>query len=209
MKAENKLDWSVLQGSVITFVVSIAISAALIGSTWYYKDKMHREYQMQKSRFQSISNQYLAVDQEEKLIRDYYPKFVELYNKGIIGQERRLTWIETLNNAEDRIKLPSITYDIASQNKYVPDYSLNIGNFQIYSSPMKLNMNLLHEGDLKKLLDALSTNAPGIYNVSNCKLRPSGQIILDDASKGNITAECELKWFNIKKSDGSEIKLSS
>ena len=209
MKAENKLDWSVLQGSVITFVVSIAISAALIGSTWYYKDKMHREYQMQKSRFQSISNQYLAVDQEEKLIRDYYPKFVELYNKGIIGQERRLTWIETLNNAEDRIKLPSITYDIASQNKYVPDYSLNIGNFQIYSSPMKLNMNLLHEGDLKKLLDALSTNAPGIYNVSNCKLRPSGQIILDDASKGNITAECELKWFNIKKSDGSEIKISS
>ena len=209
MKAENKLDWSVLQGSVITFVVSIAISAALIGSTWYYKDKMHREYQMQKSRFQSISNQYLAVDQEEKLIRDYYPKFVELYNRGIIGQERRLTWIETLNNAEDQIKLPSITYDIASQNKYVPDYSLNIGNFQIYSSPMKLNMNLLHEGDLKKLLDALSTNAPGIYNVSNCKLRPSGQIILDDASKGNITAECELKWFNIKKSDGSEIKLSS
>jgi hypothetical protein len=209
MKAENKLDWSVLQGSVITFVVSIAISAALIGSTWYYKDKMHREYQMQKSRFQSISNQYLAVDQEEKLIRDYYPKFVELYNKGIIGQERRLTWIETLNNAEDRIKLPSITYDIASQNKYVPDYSLNIGNFQIYSSPMKLNMNLLHEGDLKKLLDALSTNAPGIYNVSNCKLRPSGQIILDDAKKGNVTAECELKWFNIKKSDGSEIKLSS
>jgi hypothetical protein len=209
MKAENKLDWSVLQGSAITFVVSIAISAALIGSTWYYKDKMHREYQMQKSRFQSISNQYLAVDQEEKLIRDYYPKFVELYNRGIIGQERRLTWIETLNNAEDQIKLPSITYDIASQNKYVPDYSLNIGNFQIYSSPMKLNMNLLHEGDLKKLLDALSTNAPGIYNVSNCKLRPSGQIILDDAKKGNVTAECELKWFNIKKSDGSEIKLSS
>jgi len=209
MKAENKLDWSVLQGSVITFVVCIAISATLVGTRWYYKEKMHREYQMQKSRFQSISNQYLAVDQEEKLIRDFYPKFVELYNKGIIGQERRLTWIETLNNAEDRIKLPSITYDIASQTKYTPDYSLNTGNFQIYTSPMKLNMNLLHEGDLKKMLDTLSTNAPGIYNVSNCKLRPSGQIILDNASKGNITAECELKWFNIKKSDGSEIKLSS
>lgn len=209
MKAENKLDWSVLQGSVITFIISIVISATLIGSTWYYRDKMQREYQLQKSRFQSISNQYLAVDQEEKLIRDYYPKFVELYNKGILGQERRLNWIETLHNAEEQIKLPSITYDIASQTKFIPDYSLNMGNFQIYSSPMKLNMNLLHEGDLQELLNTLDSQAPGIYNVSSCKLSRSGMIKIDDPRKGNITAECELKWFNIKKSDGSEIKLSS
>jgi hypothetical protein len=209
MKAESKLDWSVLQGAVITFMTSIAISAALIGTTWYYKDKMQREYQLQKARFQSISNQYLAVDQEEKLIRDYYPKFVELYNKGILGQERRLNWIETLHNAEEQIKLPGLTYEIQSQTKYIPDFSLNAGNFQIYNSPMKLNMNLLHEGDLKKLLDALNSQAPGIYNVSNCKLRRSGQINLDDAGKGNISAECELRWFNIKKSDGTEIKLSS
>lgn len=207
MKAE-KIDWSVLQGAIITFVVSLVITGALISITWYYNEKMLAEHNRQKLQFQNISNQYLAVDQEEKLIRQYYPEFIRLYNKGIIGQERRLNWLETLRNAGESIKLPSLRYGIESQSRFAPDYSLNTGSFQIYSSTMKLNMDLLHEGDLKNVLDTLSADAAGIYNVSRCTLRRTGETNIDNASKANISAECELRWLNIKKPNGSDIDLS-
>lgn len=208
MKAE-KIDWPVLQGAIIVFMISILISGTWVGATWYYSERMLLEHNRQKNLFQNISNQYLAVDQEEKLIRQYYPEFIKLHDKGIIGQERRLSWLETLRSAGENMKLPALRYGIESQSRFVPDYSVNTGSFQIYSSSMKLNVDLLHEGDLKKLLDTLSTEAPGIYNVSKCMLRRSGEINIENANKGNISAECELRWLNIKKPNGSDIDLSS
>jgi hypothetical protein len=207
MKAE-KIDWSVLQGAIMVFVISILICVTLIGTTWYYNERMLLEHNRQKGQFQNISNQYLAIDQEEKLIRQYYPDFIKLHNKGIIGPERRLSWIETLRNVGENIKLPVLRYGIDSQSRFVPDYPVNTGPFLIYSSPMKLNIDLLHEGDLKKLLDTLNTEAPGIYNVSKCIFRRSGEISTDKANKGNISAECELRWLNIKRPNGSDIDLS-
>jgi len=210
MKAE-KIDWTVLQGAIITFVISIIISGGLIGITWYYQDKMQLEHNRQKARFQNISNQYLAVDQEERLIREFYPEFVELYNKGIIGQERRLSWIETLREAGEFMKLPALRYNIESQSRFIPDFPVNTGSFQIYSSPMKLNLELLHEGDLDRLLETLNSEAPGTYSISNCKLSRAGTgtVNLENVTRGNVNAECELRWLNIKKADGTEIKLSS
>jgi len=208
MKAE-KIDWSVLQGAIISIFISILISGTLIGATWYYNENMLIEHNRQKNRFQNISNQYLAIDQEEKLIRQYYPEFIKLHDKGIIGQERRLSWIETLRRAGEYMKLPVLKYGIESQSRFVPDYPVNAGSFQVYSSTMKLNIDLLHEGDLKKLLDTLSAEAPGIYNVSKCTLRRSGEISINNANKGNISSSHSFRWLNIKKPNGSEINLSS
>ena len=73
---------------------------------------------------------------------------------------------------------------------------------------MKLNIDLLHEGDLQKLFNDLDAHAQGAYNISRCSLRRRSALKLDDAVQGNITAECELRWFNIKKPDGGEINPS-
>src|SRR5690554_5866304 len=102
MKPE-KVDWSVLRVPIMVFVICLILSGSMIGGTWYFKDQMFRRYNVDKSRFQSVSNQYLAVDQEEQLIREYYPEFVKLYNNGVIGHERRLNWIETLRASEENI----------------------------------------------------------------------------------------------------------
>ena len=193
----------------MVFAICMVLSASLIGGTWYFEDQMLRKYNMDKNRFQSVSNQYLAVDQEEQLIREYYPEFVELYNHGVIGQERRLNWIETLRASEENIKLPGMRFKIDSQTRYATDYPLDVGSFQIYSSPMKLNLDLLHEGDLKKLLGDLDQYAQGTYNLSRCTLHKTDKINLENTSKANISAECDLHWFNIKKSDGSVINISS
>ena len=208
MNPENKIDWSVLRGAIIVFVISLTISTSLIGGTWYYKEQMELKYNVNKKRFQTVSNQYLAVDQEEKLVRQYYPEFINLYNKGIIGQERRLNWIEILHNSSEHSKFISLRYEIDPQAQYTPDYTLNYGIYKLFNSSMKLNMDLLHMGDLRKLINDLDRNAQGIFNITNCKLKRTGGGHFELEIKPNIAAECELHWLNIKRSDGSDIILS-
>ncbi len=207
MRRED-IDWPVLRGAISIFFLSMLACSFLIGGSWYFKNKMLAQFTKDKNQFQAISGLYLAVDEEERLIREYYPVFVDLHKKGILGYEQRLNWIETLRASGEHIKLPALRYEINSQSQFTPDFSINTGKFQIYSSSMKLSLDLLHEGDLLKLLDDLDKMALGTYNVSKCKLTRKNETVQQNITSGNIAAECELKWFNIKKSDGRVINLS-
>ena len=62
----EKPDWSVMRGAIIVFLVSLLASGSLITGAWYYDKQSQAKYNTEKRKFQNISNQYLAVDQEEK-----------------------------------------------------------------------------------------------------------------------------------------------
>ncbi len=207
MKRED-IDWSILRGALIIFLISLLIGTSLVAGSWYFKEEMLAKYNRNKWQFQAVSRQYLAVDEEERLIREYYPEFSTFFERGIIGREQRLNWIESLRASGDRIKLPSVKYTISSQDTYSPGFLVSSGNFKLYASSMKLSLSLLHEGDLLRLLDDLDRYALGTYSVSKCRFKRLTQVIQRNATKGNISADCDLLWFNIKNSDGSVIGKS-
>jgi len=202
----SDIDWKILRGSIITLVVSIAVSGFMVYGSRYFKARMYQEYTRNDARFQAITSRYLAVDEEEKLINQYYPRFVELYKKGVIGKEQRLNWIEVLRNTGMKYHIPTLNYQIKSQEAYTPGYSVMLGRFKLYSSKMTLNMRLLHEGDLFTILDSLNSNARGIFSLDHCRLSRSGEI-KKSADKPNINAQCEMQWFTIDLASGQDINV--
>ncbi|MFQ5659985.1 MAG: hypothetical protein ACE5GZ_06130 [Gammaproteobacteria bacterium] len=206
MKREH-IDWTVIRGPLVTIIVCLSISGLLISGSFYFKNRMKKEFNLNNARFQSISRRYLAVDEEKKLVNNYYPEFINLYDRGIIGKERRLNWIEVLRNAGTAINLPSLSYEIKSQNVYNPAFSVNKGRYQLYKSNMSLNMQLLHEGDLFNLFEALDKQAKGAYSINTCKLSSNSDVINEDPGKANLNAKCDLEWFTIKLADGTELKV--
>ncbi len=204
---ENKADLSVLKGAIIVFVISLALSSGLIWSGWYFKEKMHSEFNKSKALQRSVAENYVAIDQEKVLINKFLPAFRRLHAMGVFGQEQRLNWIETLRNSGERLKLPALRYEIDSQDLYSPTYQVNTGPFMIYASPMTLNLELVHEIDLLDILQDLDRNADGIYNLNSCNLNRRSAEINRDKLESYVIADCELMWFNIKKPDGSSIEL--
>lgn len=204
----DAIDWSVLRTSIIVLVISVALSAAVLGGSIYFERAMQAEYQQHQNRFLAISNRYLATDEEEQLIREYLPEFMEFYYRGIFGRERRLDWIETLKVAGEVIDIPSLRYEISSQSEYQQPLPVNMGRFKLYSSTMRISMDMLHEGDLLRLLEALNRMQSGLYTVSDCTFTQRGAITVDTINRGNITSTCNLHWFNLKRSDGSDISAS-
>ena len=205
MKLEH-IDWKVLRGAIIILTLCALVGGSLIGGSYYFQKKMNEEFRRNNSQFKSISGRYLAVDEEEKLIKKYYPEFVRLYEGGIIGREERLNWIEVLRKAGDKIKIPALSYQVDSQKVYKPDFKIRLDKYKLYASEMSLNMQLLHEGDLFNLLNILTEKAKGTYRIRSCQMT-SSEIIMDKPEAGNINMQCQLEWFTLNLANGKEIQI--
>ena len=206
MKYED-VDWTILRGSLITLIISISLCTSIVIGSLYFQKQMKREYNRNNNKFISISSRYLDVDEEEKLISSYYPRFIELYENGIIGDEQRLNWIEVLRRAGQEIKLPALNYQIESQKSYAPEFQVELGKYNIYRSRMTLTMQLLHEGDLFSIIQTLNREAKGSYRISSCQLAKFNQEIQDNLSQGNINAKCNFDWYTIRLRDGKKIDV--
>lgn len=207
MDQKSNIEFSVIRSALFIFIISILIAALMVGFSYFFRSEMHTELTKNKIQFQSISQRYLAVDQEEKNIREFYPGYSRLYDQGVIGREHRLNWIEVLRNSGNQILLPSLDYQISSQEEYDNTFPLNHGAYKIYVSSMDLNLKLLHEGDLLVLMNELNEKATGLFSIRSCELMRKNDIIKRSTTNSNIDAKCKLDWFNIKKQDGTELSI--
>jgi hypothetical protein len=203
----GRLDLSVMRGAVGVLAISVLISAIILGASYYFREEMKTEFNRHEVRFKDVSRKYLAVDEEERIVKTSYPRFVDLYNHGIIGHESRLSWVETLNRAGERIRLPELRYKVASREAYLPEFPVVTGTYQIYASTMELEAGLLHEGDFVALTEILDREADGLYSISKCTFKRSLPEISMDADKTNVFTKCDLEWFSINLPGDQEIVL--
>lgn len=207
MAVESKIDWTVLRGSIGVFCICLLVGGILLGASYYFREEMETEYRNHHARFRDVSRKYLAVDEEERIIESHYPEFVRLYKAGILGREHRLSWVESLRNAADRIQLPTMNYRINSQTVYAPEFPIDLGAFDIYVSEMDLDLGLLHEGDLLSLFEALNEDAEGLYTVSRCEAKRVNEDIEFDSKRAAINAVCRLNWYTVDLKGERELSL--
>jgi hypothetical protein len=206
-KEKGELDWSILKGAMIMFCICLVFGTSLIVWGYYFNTKHSKELSQNKRIFQSISRQYLDVDQEEKLLQEYFPQFVTLYNRGVIGREKRLNWIEALRQSGEKINLPSLRYSISSQEEFIPEFVVNYSGYTIYSSSMELSLGLMHEGDLFELLNYIDEHAEGAYTLSECAFNKNGNEIKFEKNYANIAVTCLVNWLTLDVAGGNRIEI--
>ena len=203
----RRVDWSILRGTVVVFALSLAASAAMVTASFYFRQNMEREYQTHHGEFREASRKYLAVDDEERIIEQFFPEFRRLYEAGLLGRERRLSWLEALRRAGDDNGLTQVAYKLDAQRQATPDFNIALGDYQLYASTMNLNLALLHEGSLLRLFKALDHDALGQYALRRCVLKRTGEGLDLTAQGANINADCTLDWWTINLSGEHGLSL--
>ncbi len=204
---KHKIDWSIIRSAILVFLVCLVLSGILLTSSFLFRDKMQVEYDEHQNAFRDVSQKYLSVDGDEKIIKEHYPRFIELANRGIIGSENRLNWVENLEATAKNIQLPGLRYQIDSRQPFEPEFNLNTGAYELFATKMNLTLGLLHEIDLAKVIDDLNKNAAGLYNMTQCRFAKTGRNIEADAQRPNVSVECQLQWYSLNLIGGEEIKL--
>ena len=150
-----------------------------------------------------IDGKLKRVRSEESEIKQKSALFTKLQARGVIGEEPRLEWIELLKANGDRLRLLDLHYEIAPQRPL--DASPGSAN-AFYASAMKVQLQLLHEEDLTRLLDDLRQHARALIQVRSCKL---SRLPRDgDGSDGaaHLQADCLIDWITLRASANRETK---
>ena len=138
---------------------------------------------------------------EKQIIVRQLPSYSNLERIGFVGEEQRLNWVEGLRLSNQQSQLFGVSYQIGAQQPYPFASELNPGQLTIHHSLMKINFNLLHEGDLMRLLSTLGKQGAGFFSVNQCQMDRSGTANITAGSavryQPNLRAECDLSWMTV------------
>jgi len=183
---------------MIIFIVAIVV-AALMGITAdRFRVTQKEKYAQSLAALESTYRQYSGLVNDIDLLEQYRTLFIDYKSTGLVGDERRLSWIESLERTNSRIKLPKMTYRLMPQQDFQrPGLKLN-RSVILTSAPMVLNMDLLHEEDIFSVFEGLRHSIKNIFTVDSCKLTRKGIIGRPlDTQKANLTASCVIRWVTI------------
>lgn len=190
-----------LQFSLLAMLLMIALGTA---SILFSREKV-RVAQTAFAAAQSERNEFdgklKRVRNEENEIRQKAAVFNSLLARGVIGDEQRLEWVELLKDIRDRHRLIELRYEIAPQHAVDKSPS---GQFTLYASTMKLQLRLLHEEDLTRLLDDLRREARALIQVRRCDVSRLPRSGADNALQGLLQAECLIDWVTLREAEQSK-----
>lgn len=194
----SRKDWKRLRNPILGLGFVLVLVGLLAYSSNAYHSKQEAVLKAQQEALNQARQKYLSSGQEREMIVKYLPMYQSLIERGFIGEEQRIEWIEKLRQIHLQNKLFSIEYHIGQQEKVTPAYLSNLGQFTLYQSTMKLNMSLLHEGDILTLLDGLQEQTSP-YIVRECELmRPVSAKINTKVLASNVESSCELDWLTLR-----------
>jgi hypothetical protein len=198
MKLEKK-DWQTLQTPLLILVAVIAAVISMFATAQYFNTNQQQALQNQQNQLNTARQRYQSSGAEKAMITEYLPRYQTLISKGFVGEERRIEWVEALREQHKNHKLFGIKYSISHQEKYTPVFATNLGGFTLSRSVMKLDLDMLHEGDLLQLTESLNTNNTAPFILRDCeiaRLNPAGQI--SNQLIANLHAVCELDWLTLR-----------
>lgn len=199
----KKIQWAALLLIMSLLIVGAAIWSALAqqkAATQTHKNTLASEKEM-------ASNLARARNEEQEL-REKIIRYELLKQRGIVGAEQRLDWIDLINHIKITRHISKLEYEFSPQRKIDATLSpedAEAGGMSFMASQMHLRLSLLHEGELLGFLDDLRTTAPALIQVRACNLARSMPGPADATQRGikpQLTAECTLEWITLKASAG-------
>ena len=194
----NKIDFQFLKGSLIFFIIALILSAGLILLGLQFEREKLAEYETGKSTLTASHRKYKKLVKDIDLIHLYTESYKDYKKTGLIGPERRLSWIETLESVNDVLKLPELTYSLAPQEGFVRPKFTKGKKIIVSSTPMELKMSLLHEEDIFSVFAGIKDNIDNLFTIDSCSIsRKSNSSKVLNTRSANLTSNCLLRWITV------------
>lgn len=207
----SEFDWRFVLRHTVLPAVTAVVALLVLAFSLRMHDAEKSVYEQTSVDQGAIHEDYDALVYRRRLVDDYHRRYDQLLELGFVGVESRLEWVETLRETALEMTLPRVSYAIEPQLRVVaPVESIMAGaNTEVHLSRMQLEVGLVHELELLRLIDELQRNVPGLIKVDRCDLAWEA----GDADRlgvaANILASCSLSIFSIVTSDVGRGTVSS
>lgn len=181
-------------------IVLLALGAACLIASGYYLDEARTARDATRLSRVAAQERVSRVAEEERGIRDDLVYYEQMRQRGIVGEQSRLDWIESITRIKNERKLFEIRYNFDAQRPL--DYPGLVANpsAEFVVSRLKLDMLLLHEGDLLNFLADLQAGIKAHVSVRNCTVTRIERGAAPGATtlQPRLRAECQVDLVSVK-----------
>ena len=156
--------------------LAVCIALILAGVACYFSSDNY----LQETKRQSVATaaqrtevqgRLSSANEEEREIKASLQQYQALAARGIVGEEKRLDWVDTVTAIKNERRLFNISYSIEPQKELdYPGFTPG-GRIKFMSSRVKMNIQLLHEEDLLNFIDDLSRRGKAYLSVRSCDVQ--------------------------------------
>jgi hypothetical protein len=143
-----------------------------------------------------VKERLMRIAEEEREVREKLKVYQQLKDLGILGEEQRLEWADAMSRIRAELELPDLRYRVERQRPLV-SLPGKPGTVDFFASTMRVDLALLHEGDLFAFLWALRTSGKAYYAVRRCVVSRTGQSAGVASLAPRLRAECEIDLITI------------
>ena len=197
-------DFRKLRGGLLGCMALIAAGVGTVLLSDNAAQTARRELAAAQAARNEFDDKLKRVRSEENEIREKTAIFRQLEARGVIGEEQRLEWSELLNAIGDRRQLLNLRYEFEPQRPL--DAAAPAAALSYFVSPMRLQLDLLHEEDLTRLLADIRQQANALIQVRNCLVSRSSGSADSRAAGSQLQAECRIDWITLRAPGSGEAR---
>ena len=187
---------STLIRAISVFSVLLLLSIIFISASHMYKDGSYEDQQASKRAMRLWQIKINSSVENNQIIDEFEANFLRLVNQGVVGEENRLSWFETIQGTAKKRGMPSVKYSISEQKQILASkLGAQYQGINVFKSVMTLNIKMAHEGDLFALLNDLR-KADGLFSIDSCNIEKISKKVVD--TENNMKAYCKLGWYTFR-----------
>ena len=136
------------------------------------------------------------IAEEEKEVNDKLAVYRRLKSLHILGEEQRLEWADAMTRIRTTRELLDLRY-LVDRQRLIGTFAGKPAAVDFYASTMKVDIALLHEGDLLAFLRELRDSGNAYYSVRRCIITRTGTAPTGTSIVPRLRAECEIDLITI------------
>lgn len=179
-------------------VILAGVGITALTATDRFASETRREYGAARTERAGIQSRLARATDEERDIRARLVDYQGLRTRGVLGDERRLDWVETIKAIKAERRLYDVKYTI--EPRRLAEYAgfKPAPGVDVLMSRMRLQSELLHEGDLVALLGDLRQRLAPVVVVRSCNITRVAGRGLDSGAGARLTADCIVDLVTLR-----------
>ena len=182
---------------------ALAILVALLAAGgglifWTQQEQRAAAQQLVASRTERVQarERLTRIAEEEKEVNDKLEVYRRLKSVHILGDEQRLEWADAMTRIRTSRELLDLRYTVERQRNLL-SVAGKPANVDFFASTMKVDIALLHEGDLLAFLRDLRESGNAFYAIKRCQITRTGTAATGTSIVPRLRADCDIDLITI------------
>ena len=182
---------------------ALAILVALLAAGgglifWTQQEQRAAAQQLVASRTERVQarERLTRIAEEEKEVNDKLEVYRRLKSVHILGEEQRLEWADAMTRIRTSGELLDLRYTVERQRNLL-SVAGKPANVDFFASTMKVDIALLHEGDLLAFLRDLRESGNAFYAIKRCQITRTGTAATGASIVPRLRADCDIDLITI------------